>query len=122
MITLEEMQAMLDDILSEFPQELFTELNGGVLLLPGLKRNPASSDLLIMGEYHRSGNLGRFISIYYGSFMQVFGHAGSDELKRQLTQTLKHEFTHHLESLAGERDLEIEDARFIADYLKRGDH
>jgi hypothetical protein len=28
---------------------------------------------------------------------------------------------HHLESMAGERDLEVEDAKFISDYLKRAD-
>jgi hypothetical protein len=36
-----------------------------------------------------------------------------------LAGTLKHEFRHHLESLAGERGLEIEDEQFLADYLRR---
>jgi hypothetical protein len=63
--------------------------------------------------------MGRYITIYYGSFSHVYGHLEKKALKEQLRETLKHEFTHHIESLAGERGLEIKDARYIADYLNR---
>lgn len=121
MISLEEMETMLDEIATSFPQELFKELNGGIILLPEEKLNPASdkNDLYILGEYHKGGGMGRYISIYYGSFARVYGHLGKESIQDQLLHTLKHEFTHHVESLAGERDLEKKDARYIADYLKR---
>ncbi len=123
MISIEEMEEMLDEIAAGIPQEIYRELNGGILLLPETKLNNLSNknDLYILGEYHKGGNLGRYIAIYYGSFMHVCGHLGKDSLKEQLEHTLKHEFTHHLESLAGERDLEIKDAKYIADYLSRRD-
>jgi len=60
-----------------------------------------------------------YIAIYYGSFERVYGHLSRESLKEQLAHTLKHEFTHHLESLAGERGLEIKDAKFLEDYLNR---
>ena len=41
-----------------------------------------------------------------------------EEFKERLKKTLFHEFTHHLESLAGERDLEIEDERQLAAYRR----
>lgn len=121
MISLDEMDVMLDEIATEFPQELYKELNGGILLLPEVKLNPAgrANDLYIMGEYHHSGSMGRYICIYYGSFMQIYGHLSPEKLKERLIHTLKHEFTHHLESLAGEKDLEIEDAKFLMNYLKK---
>lgn len=121
MITLEEMEEMLDEIASGFPQELYQELNGGIILLPDVKLNSISrkNDLYIMGEYHAGGNMGRYIAIYFGSFFQVYGHLGKEEIKNRLIHTLKHEFTHHLESLAGERDLEIKDAQYLANYLHR---
>ena len=121
MISLEEMEEMLDEIAVGFPQELYRELNGGIVLLPEAKLNPVSSknDLYILGEYHRDGNMGRYITIYYGSFMRIYGHLGKESLKEQLIHTLKHEFTHHVESLAGERGLEIKDARYLADYFNR---
>ena len=122
-ISLEEMEIMLDEIATGFPQELYRGLNGGIILLPEAKLNTASNknNLYILGEYHRGGGMGRYITIYYGSFSSVYGHLGKEAIKDQLQRVLKHEFTHHIESLAGERGLEIKDARDIADYLNRKD-
>lgn len=117
MISIEEMGEMLDDIAAKFPEELFNDLNGGIILLPQEKVNPAGYNLYILGEYNRGGNLGRYISIYYGSFARLYPHLDREQLKEKLIHTLKHEFTHHVESLAGEKDLEIKDAEFLADYL-----
>ena len=121
MISIEEMESMLDEIASEIPKELYRELNGGIILLPEAKLNPVSkrNDLYIMGEYHSGGSMGRYIAIYYGSFYHVYGHLGREALKGHLLHTLKHEFTHHVESLAGERGLEIKDAKYLTDYLRR---
>jgi hypothetical protein len=118
MVTIDEMKKMLDEIAAKLPEEFFAQLNGGIILLPEAKMHPKSSDddLYIMGEYHREGNLGRFIVIYYGSFMRLYGSLPPDELKKKLNATVKHEFRHHLESLAGEYDLEIEDARYLEEY------
>ncbi len=123
MIPIEEMEAMLDEIASEFPPELFKELNGGIMLMPDVKLHPKSmgNDLYIMGEYHRGGNMGRYITIYYGSFEKVYGHLTKRRLKEQLTITLKHEFVHHLESMAGEKDLEKKDVRDIEAYMDHQD-
>ena len=40
-----------------------------------------------------------------------------EALTEQLREVLRHEFTHHIESLAGERGLEIKDEQQIRDYL-----
>jgi predicted Zn-dependent protease with MMP-like domain len=120
-VSLEEMESILDEVTVKFPQELFKELNGGILLFPETKLNPVGrkNDLFILGEYHRGGNMGRYIVIYYGSFMKVYGRLEKEALRDRLIHTLKHEFTHHLESLAGERGLEIEDARYLENYLRK---
>jgi len=76
-------------------------------------------NLYIMGEYHNSRIMGRTIIIYYGSFMQAYGHIPEDKLKARLRKTLKHEFRHHLESLAGEDDLEVEDAIQMIKYKQK---
>ena len=121
LISLEEMELLLEEITLDFPREIFVKLNGGIVLLPEAKRNKKikEGNMLILGEYHSGGNMGRYIAIYYGSFRRVFGHLNEKLFKNQLIKTLKHEFTHHLESLAGERDLEIKDAEYIARYLNR---
>lgn len=121
MITIDEMQEMLDDIAAEFPHEFYSELNGGIVLLNETKRHEADADgeLYTLGQYHRD-IMGRYISIYYGSFMRVYGHLSPDEFKEKLRSTVRHEFRHHIESLAGNDDLERLDGEYIDNYLRGG--
>ena len=120
MVTIDEVEVMLDEIAEELPAGIYKELNGGILLLPQVKLSPhaAANDLYILGEYQCGGNMGRLIKIYYGSFEKLFNYLDGDAFKARLRETLFHEFTHHLESLAGERGLEIEDAKQLARYRK----
>ena len=111
---------MLDEVAAEFPEELFRDLNGGVSILPGTKLSDADPDgeLYTLGEYRRD-QLGRYIVIYYGSVCAVHGRSSRETMKQHLKSLLSHELTHHLESLAGERDLEIKDKMELDDYLNR---
>ena len=126
MITFDEVGSMLDDIAEEIPKDFFKELNGGISLLPTSKIHAQSAearDLYILGEYHNDrkgrGGLGRYIVIYYGSFIRVYAHLQPEQQKNELRRILLHEFTHHLESLAGERGLEIKDAQKLEEYKRR---
>lgn len=118
MVSLEEFEDMVYDIVETLPQDFFRDLDGGVMVREERKIHPESvgNDLGILGEYHRSRHLGRYVVIYYGSFMAAFGYLEREDLKRRVRKTVLHEFRHHLESLAGERDLEIEDARTLEAY------
>lgn len=111
MITLEEMESMLEELAGELPKEFYRELNGGILLLPEKMISPEArhDDLYTMGQYRYSPSMGRYIVIYYGSFEALYGNLSPDNLKKKVREVLRHEFTHHLEDLAGERDLEIKD-------------
>jgi len=121
MVTIDEAEIMLEEIAEELPKEFYNKLNGGILLLPDVKLHPArrADDLYIMGEYHRSYDMGRYIVIYYGSFEKLYGHLSPDDMCERLRKTLVHEFTHHIESLAGEKGLEIKDAESMARYRKK---
>ena len=111
---------MLDEVASELPDGIFKELNGGVSLLPETKLNHADPDggLYTLGEYHRD-QMGRYIVIYYGSIRAVHGNDTREQMRANLKKVLTHELTHHIESLAGERDLEIKDEIDLAEYLNR---
>ncbi len=118
---IEEMHQMLDEIAEEIPQEFFEGLNEGIVLLPRYKLHPesrSSDRLYIMGEYRKSIT-GRNIAIYYGSFERVHYGISKEKLRQILKDTLLHEFTHHLESLAGERGLEIKDAERLRRYRNK---
>ena len=123
MLTMNEMEKMLDEIAESFPPEIFQKLNGGINLQPEMKLNPIGKDqdLFILGEYHFDSILGRYITIYFGSMTKVYGYLSRENMMEKLKSTLKHEFRHHLESLAGEKDLEIADKLYIEAYLKRND-
>lgn len=120
-VEIEEFLDMLDDISGEIPRELFKRLNGGIILLPEVKYHPegVGDNLYIMGEYRTSSTMGRTIVIFYGSFMKLYGHLEKEDLRKCVKKTLLHEFTHHLESLAGEKGLEIEDKIFLQQYKER---
>ena len=112
MVTFDQAAAMLDEIVDELPAELCKNLNGGVYLLPETKRHHESKrrqPLYILGEYISRYDLGKFIYLYYGSFMKVYPHLPPDKLRIVLKRVLIHELVHHVEFLAGERGLEIKD-------------
>ena len=112
---LNRMGEILDMLAEELPEEFYKDLNAGIVLTPEVKRSPHGDDLLIMGEYSRS-NLGRGISIYGGSLNSAYGWMSEEQMTEQLREVLRHEFTHHIESLAGERGLEIKDEEQLRDY------
>ena len=118
MIDIDRAGDILDILAEELPQEFYKELSGGILLMPEEKRSPHGDDMYIMGEYCRSQS-GRMIKIYYGSFERMYGWMDEEQLTEQLREVLRHEFTHHIESLAGSRDLEIEDERQLREYYAR---
>lgn len=117
---IERVHQILDEIAETLPPEFFNKLNEGVVLLPQHKYHPQSRNdrrLYVMGEYHKSIT-GSHIRIYYGSFKRVFRNISEEELKNHLEHTLVHEFTHHLETLAGERGLIIKDHEALKKYLQ----
>ena len=111
-MTLDEFHQLADSIAEELPTELFHRLTGGISISPSTKYHANSNPVMplnILGEYH-CGSTGRYIMLYYGSFMRVYGHIDMEAARGYLRDVILHEFRHHLESLAGERGLEVEDA------------
>ena len=118
-MTFEEAGDRLDELAEEFPPEFYQELNGGISLLPEAKADPAfpPGEMYVLGEYCHD-QMGRYINLYYGSFAALAEMEGWTEAdwEEELYGTLAHEFTHHVEGLAGERGLEIKDAAYLEQY------
>ena len=120
MLSFEQAREALGEIADSLPREIYDRLNGGVILLPRSKRHPKGAGLYILGEYHYEPcGFGRYITLYYGSFLRVFGDIPDDKLIEELGATLRHELVHHLENLAGDDTLELEDARSIQRHKER---
>ena len=120
MFTIDEVQNILEEISAEVPEEFYRELNGGISLVPEAKPHPEAKtgDMLVLGEYCRD-QMGRYIVIYYGSICSSFPEISREALHERLKKLIFHEFTHHIESLAGENALEIKDRIQIEKYKKK---
>lgn len=116
-LTEAEAEAYLSEIVDEFPKEFFKELNGGITLTQRTVPSQHGHGLYVLGSYnYQPYGLGRYIAIHYGSFVRLYGGASIARQKKALYDVLKHELTHHIESLAGVRDLEEKDRIFLAKY------
>lgn len=116
MLSFDEVGLLLDEMAEEFPSEFFEELNGGVALLPESKADPEfpPGEMYILGEYCND-MMGRHINLYYGSFAALakLENWTEEDWEDELWDTFSHEFTHHIEGLAGERGLEIKDEAYM---------
>jgi predicted Zn-dependent protease with MMP-like domain len=121
MISFAEFNRILSEAADEMPPDFFTGLNGGIRLMPEWKMHPEAvhGNLYILGEYHFDSVMGRNIVLYYGSFMRTYGNLDGNLLRERITHTLKHEFRHHLESMGGTKELEIEDRNQIDQYREK---
>ena len=73
--------------------------------------------MYFLGEYCND-MMGRYINLYYGSFAALAEQEGwtEEDWEDERGETFAHEFTHHVEGLAGERGLEIKDEAFLEEY------
>ncbi len=117
-ISFDEAGKILDRTAESLPPEIFKELNGGISLLPDTVED--ADGWLIMGMYIVD-NMGCRVEIYYGSFEAAFDNSPYEEVEKELVDTLKHELTHHIENLAGDKSLERQDEaqRAEAGYIIR---
>ncbi len=118
--SIDEVNELLNSIADEIPESFYNRLSGGIILSEEVKYHPESigNDMVVLGHYER-GLFGSSIVIYYGSFMEMYGHLPEVILREKLKDTLIHEFRHHLEYLSGMMDLEIEDREFIEEYKRK---
>jgi len=103
MLSFEDAGRVLDEAMEELPEGIFDDLNGGVNLLP--EEKPGEDGRYILGLYHHDA-MGRYVEIFYGSFLKAFPGATDRQFAEELRKTLHHELTHHVENKAGDRTLE----------------
>ena len=116
---MDRLRELCDEAAEGIPEELLRELHGGIALTEQVKMH-ASSDprkpLYVLGEYLTSYHTGRHIMLYGRSIDRVYGHLPDEELKKELDRIIRHELTHHIESLSGIRDLEVYDEVMLKEY------
>ena len=116
-LSIDQVNDLLDEMAEQFPEALFDGLNGGVNLLEEPLPDPEfpAGEMYILGEYC-DDLLGRYINLYYGSFAALAKSEdwSLDTWTDELQTTLAHELTHHLEALGGLHGLDDRDAEELA--------
>ena len=114
MMTIDQVNDLLDDMADSFPEALFDGLNGGINLLEEARPDPEfpPGEMYILGEYC-DDCLGQYINLYYGSFAALLPEEDEEGWKDELFATVAHEFTHHMEETAGLHALDDKDAEFL---------
>ena len=118
-LSIDQVNDILDEMAEGFPAVLFEELNGGVNLLEEALPDPQfpEGEMYILGEYCEDV-LGRYINLYYGSFAALAERENWDQdtWADELYTTLSHELTHHMESRGGLHALDDRDAEELAQW------
>ena len=120
-LSIDQVNDILDEMAEGFPAILFEELNGGVNLLEEAMPDPEfpEGEMYFLGEFC-DDCLGRYINLYYGSFAALAEPEDwtEDDWQRELRETLAHELTHHMESRAGTHALDDKDAEELAEFRR----
>lgn len=111
---------MLEEIAGQFPDAFFQELDGGIQLEEKALKDPKfpKGEMYVMGQYHHN-SLGRYIVLYYGSFVALMAGEDEETWRDQIFATVAHEFTHHMEETAMLHALDDKDEEFLEQALKK---
>ena len=123
MISTEEYQEIISELMDKLPEAFFRELTGGVIMseaivIPDYARG---DDLCTLGQYQVYYGV-RQIVMFKGSFDRLYPNVDVAQARGILRGVLRHEFRHHIEYLGGIHNsscLEAEDERKKQIYLSR---
>ena len=120
-LSIDEVNDILDDFADAIPEVLFEGLNGGVNLLEEAvpdQEFPAG-EMYILGEYCED-LLGHYINLYYGSFAALAEKEDWDRAtwEQELRTTLSHELTHHMELRSGLHALDDRDEAELEEFRR----
>ena len=118
-MTYQAFTAAVEQMVDEIPEQFLEGLQG-VHVLEEEHPEEDYEDVWRLGEYLDPGpedflgggeGLGRHIALYYGSFKRIASGDRGFDWEDEIWETLTHELRHHVESLAGEMGLVLDDER-----------
>ena len=120
-LSIDEVNDILDEMAEGFPEVLFNGLNGGINLLEEAVPDPEfpEGEMYILGEY-LDDLLGNYINLYYGSFAALAEKEDWDRStwEAELRTTLSHELTHHMELRSGLHALDDRDEAELEEFRR----
>ncbi|PKM49394.1 MAG: hypothetical protein CVV02_16145 [Firmicutes bacterium HGW-Firmicutes-7] len=92
----------------EIPPILLKDLNMGIHVSPNKQQDEEEKDYYIMGEYIED-EMGNQIVLYFGSFRYFLENKSLKTWQKEIIDTIKHELLHHIEAMAGQEDLALQE-------------
>jgi hypothetical protein len=126
-MTFEAFEARAREIFESIPPR-YREGVDGLLVEREPRPHPELEDIYTLGEcrteqypseYGGPGSVRSFVVVYYGSFQKLAQQSEDWDWEGELWETITHEVRHHLESLAAEDALEVEDYVLDQNFARR---
>ena len=119
-LSIDDFEKLANELYDAIPPQFLKGLSGGIIISEEAEqRDPDLPDVYILGEYVEDPyGLGRYVVLYYGSFAALFADEPLEVWEDELWETMLHEIRHHIESLAGVNDLDIEDEIHLAEFRR----
>jgi hypothetical protein len=126
-MTFDEFERRAHEIFESIPAD-FKEGVDGLEVERRALPHPSLPDIYTLGEckteqypsdFGGPGEVRSFVVLYYGSFLRLSRRSDDWDWVGELWETITHEIKHHLESLALEDALEVEDYVFDQNFARR---
>jgi predicted Zn-dependent protease with MMP-like domain len=126
-VTFEEFERRAREVFAEIPPEFRAGVDG-LEVERGIAFHPTLPGVYTLGEcktesypteFGGAGEVRSIVVLYYGSFLRLSREEPEWEWEEEIFETVTHEVRHHLESLASEDALEVQDWVEDQNFLRR---
>lgn len=126
-MTFEDFDLRAHEMYATIPRQYLEGIDGLAVKEEALP-HPSLPDIYTLGEcrtehypseYGGPGDVRSFVVLFYGSFLHLSELDAEWDWEEELWATITHEIRHHLESLAAEDDLEVEDYVVDQNFARR---
>ena len=108
MVTIDRFEEILETLAEELPAAFTSSSTAASSSIrPSAAPGGPARRPVYHGQYRTDPAMGQYIVMFYGSFRRVLRGADESEWVDEMRDVLRHEFRHHIEGMAGVRDLEI---------------
>ena len=116
-----------DDIFREIPEEFKHGIDGLRVVrraevhpeLPGIYTLGECRSEFYPSDFGGPGDVHSLVYLYYGSFLELARRSDDWDWEGELWETITHEVRHHLESLASDDALEVQDYAEDQNFARR---
>jgi predicted Zn-dependent protease with MMP-like domain len=126
-VTFEQFEAAAREAFASIPAD-YHEGVDGIEVSRSIVPHPSLPDVFTLGEcrsehypseFGGPGDVSSIVVLYYGSFLEISRRSDDWDWEDEIFETVTHEVRHHLESLAADDSLEVQDYAEDQNFARR---